>query len=53
MAYELALPPSLLVVHLVFHVSMLKKSMLDGSHILDEELDITLRRKDIPLVKVL
>lgn len=28
-AYELALPPSLSAVHLVFHVSLLKKYMMD------------------------
>ncbi|KAK4710032.1 hypothetical protein R3W88_004545 [Solanum pinnatisectum] len=33
-AYKLALPPSLLVVHPVFHVSMLRKYMPDESHIL-------------------
>ncbi|XP_070017389.1 uncharacterized protein [Nicotiana sylvestris] len=34
-AYELALPPSLPGVHLVFHVSMLLKYIGDPSHILD------------------
>lgn len=41
MVYELALPPSLLVVHLIFYVSMLKKYMLDRSHRQrHEEVDI-------------
>ena len=34
-AYELALPPSLSSVHLVFHVSMLRKYVGEPSHILD------------------
>lgn len=45
-ANELALPPNLSVVHPVFHVSMLKKCVLDGSHKkqyreLDVQLDIS------------
>ncbi|KAL5583196.1 hypothetical protein UlMin_015638 [Ulmus minor] len=35
-AYQLALPPSLSVVHNVFHVSMLKKYVSDPSHVLQE-----------------
>ena len=34
-AYRLALPPSLSVVHPVFHVSMLRKYRGDPSHVLD------------------
>ena len=34
-AYHLALPPRLSGVHLVFHVSMLKKYIPDPSHVLD------------------
>ncbi|XP_070054331.1 uncharacterized protein [Nicotiana tomentosiformis] len=34
-AYKLALPPSTLAVHLVFHVSMLQKYHCDPSHVLD------------------
>ena len=34
-AYRLALPPSLSGVHDVFHVSMLKKYIIDPSHVLD------------------
>ena len=33
-AYKLALPPSLSAVHPVFHVSMLRKYILDESHVL-------------------
>ena len=33
-AYKLALPPSLLAVHPVFHVSMLRKYIPDESHVL-------------------
>ena len=36
-AYRLALPPSLLGVHNVFHVSMLRKYILDPSHVVDYE----------------
>ena len=34
-AYLLALPPSLSSVHLVFHVSMLRKYTLDLTHVVD------------------
>ncbi|XP_070045903.1 uncharacterized protein [Nicotiana tomentosiformis] len=34
-AYKLAVPPSLAVVHSVFHVSMLRKYHGDPSHVLD------------------
>jgi len=34
-AYRLALPPNLFVIHPVFHVSMLRKYMLDPSHVLE------------------
>ncbi|TYK11044.1 ty3-gypsy retrotransposon protein [Cucumis melo var. makuwa] len=36
-AYRLALPPSLSVVHDVFHVSMLRKYVSDPSHVVDYE----------------
>ena len=36
-AYRLALPPSLSVVHNVFHVSMLRKYVADTSHVVDYE----------------
>ncbi|KAL0551642.1 hypothetical protein IC582_010731 [Cucumis melo] len=36
-AYRLALPPSLLTVHDVFHVSMLRKYVPDPSHVVDFE----------------
>ena len=41
--YELALPPTLVGVHDVFHVSMLRKYILDPSHVLNYE---TLKIKD-------
>ena len=34
MAYRLTLPPDLSLIHLVFHVSMLRKYMHDPSHVL-------------------
>ena len=34
-AYQLALPPSLLGVHEVFHVSMLQKYTPDPTHVVD------------------
>ncbi|KAL5572216.1 hypothetical protein UlMin_021813 [Ulmus minor] len=37
-AYILALPPELLSVHNVFHVSMLRKYVSDPSHVLEHEL---------------
>ena len=36
-AYRLALPPSLLGVHYVFHVSMLRKYIPNPSHVVDYE----------------
>ena len=40
-AYELALPSELSQVHLVFHVSMLRKYVLDPSHVIEyQPLDI-------------
>ena len=44
-AYRLALPPSLAGVHNIFHVSMLKKYLLDPSHIM--ELEPVQARKDL------
>ncbi|KAL5554017.1 hypothetical protein UlMin_041418 [Ulmus minor] len=37
-AYKLALPLELSVVHNVFHVAMLRKYVLDPSHVLESEL---------------
>ena len=37
-AYKLALPPELSLVHNVFHVSMLSKYISDPSHVLEHEL---------------
>ena len=36
-AYELALPPELSGVHLVFHVSILRKYLSDESHMLQPQ----------------
>ena len=36
-AYRLALPPSMLGVHEVFHVSMLRRYTLDPAHVMDWE----------------
>ena len=36
-AYRLALPPELASVHSVFHVAMLRKYILDPSHVLQHE----------------
>ena len=36
-AYKLALPPNLASVHNVFHISMLKKYVLNASHVLEQE----------------
>ncbi|XP_038895886.1 uncharacterized protein LOC120084057 [Benincasa hispida] len=36
-AYRLAFPPSLSIVHNVFHVSMLRKYLMDPSHVVDFE----------------
>ena len=36
-AYKLALPPTLAGVHNLFHVSMLRKYILDSSHVLNYE----------------
>ena len=36
-AYKLALPPELSSVHNVFHVSMLRRYILDPSHVLRQE----------------
>ena len=35
LAYELALPPQLSHVHNVFHISMLRKYVLDPLHVID------------------
>ena len=46
-SYQLALPPSLLGVHEVFHVSMLRKYTPDPTHVVDWgeliiDIDVTL-----------
>jgi hypothetical protein len=55
MAYRLALPPELANIHDVFHISMLRKYMLDPSHVIRYEplqLQGDLAYKEVP-VKVL
>ncbi|CAM8900020.1 unnamed protein product [Rhodiola kirilowii] len=51
-AYRLALPPTLSSVHLVFHISMLRKYMPDPSHVLEYErlqMDDTLSYDEQPV----
>ena len=51
-AYRLALPPSLLGVHNVFHVSMLRKYVSDTTHVLkyeDLELQTDLSYEERPV----
>ena len=51
-AYRLALPPSLSGVHDVFHVSMLRKYIIDPSHVLDYtglQLDDRLTLEEYPV----
>ena len=42
MAYEIALPPQLVNLHPVFHVSLLRKYVFDPSHVLEAE-DVQIR----------
>ncbi|WMV29900.1 hypothetical protein MTR67_023285 [Solanum verrucosum] len=54
-AYNLALPLSLSVVHLVFHVSMLRKYVSDESHVLSPDsvelgLDLSFEEDHIPML---
>ena len=52
MAYNLAIPPSLSVVHPVFHVSMLLRYVSDESHVLSLnslEFDPDLSFEDEPI----
>ena len=53
--YRLALPPSLSAVHNVFHISMLRKYILDPSHILNYEplqlkQDLTYEEKPVRIL---
>ena len=51
-AYRLALPPSLSGVHDVFHVSLLRKYIIDPSHVLDYtglQLDDRLTLEEYPV----
>ena len=50
--YRLALPPALSKLHVVFHVSMLKKYLYDPSHVLSYEsldMDPKLTYKERPI----
>ncbi|XP_069151802.1 uncharacterized protein [Solanum lycopersicum] len=54
-AYKLALPPSLSAVHPVFHVSMLRKYILDESHVLSLDFvelgpDLTFEKEPIAIL---
>jgi len=54
-AYRLALPPELTSVHNVFHVSMLKKYVIDPSHVLHQEPvevheDLTYKEKPVQIL---
>ena len=54
-AYKLDLPPKLENIHLVFHVFMLKKYILDPSHVLPEimmALDNHLSYEECPIAVV-
>ena len=35
--YQLALPPAMVAIHLVFHVSMLRKDVHDPTHVISYE----------------
>ena len=55
MAYKLALPPSLSVVHPVFHVSILRKYIPDESHVLSLDFvelgpDLTFEEEPIAIL---
>ena len=54
-AYRLALPPNMSQVHPVFHVSMLKKYILDPSHVLQPQSvelneDLTFEEEPVAIV---
>lgn len=52
MAYRVALPPSLSLVHDVFHISMLRKYVSDPTHVLSYEgleLDQDLNYEEKPV----
>lgn len=53
MTYRLALPPELSLVHLVFHVTMLKKHFHDPSQVISRqeiEVDDTLSYEEVLVV---
>ncbi|XP_070017253.1 uncharacterized protein [Nicotiana sylvestris] len=54
-AYRLALPPGLSAVHLVFHVSLLRKYDSDPSHVLDLstvqfDKDLSYEEEPVPIL---
>ncbi|XP_069149716.1 uncharacterized protein [Solanum lycopersicum] len=54
-AYKLALPPSLSVVHPVFHVSMLRKYIKDETHVISPDSvelgpDLTYEKEPIAIL---
>ncbi|XP_043717614.1 uncharacterized protein LOC122665528 [Telopea speciosissima] len=56
MAYRLALPPSLVSVHDVFHIFMLRKYIADPTHVLTQELpelseDLTYVEEPVKIVE--
>ena len=55
MAYHLALPPGLSMIHLVFHVSMLRKYLPDPSHVftshaIQQEEDLTYKEEHVAII---
>ena len=54
-AYRLALPPDLEKIHIVFHVSLLRRYRLDSSHVVFSEkielrLDLTYKEEPVEIL---
>ena len=54
-AYRLALPPSLARVHIVFHMSQLRKSLSDantviGTHQPEVQLNLTIQKQPVRIL---